>query len=179
MKKRNCLEKKWLNDVFVQYNLQLSCNQLLNKRPETDPIVLDDIDPSSEWAESHPTELDVDFDIEAMELGGVDRNANLVIEQVVGGSEPPRPSITHGIGEGSNGRASWPTRASNFVKPSIVIDAREECEESLGSNPDDVYVALVDDPISSSGEEIDEWSCWSMICTEFEFVLCTFNRLVA
>ena len=46
--KRNRLEQKWLNDlVFVQYNLRLRHNQLLNNRPDTDPIVLDDIDPTS------------------------------------------------------------------------------------------------------------------------------------
>eukprot|EP00253_Pinus_taeda_P015981 PITA_15981 len=50
MKKRNRLEQKWLNDlVFIQYNPQLRRNQLLNKIPNTDPIVLEDIDPSSDW----------------------------------------------------------------------------------------------------------------------------------
>jgi hypothetical protein len=34
---------------------------LLNKRPDTNPIVLDDIDPSSEWVEeTHSTEFDLD-----------------------------------------------------------------------------------------------------------------------
>jgi hypothetical protein len=56
MKKRNCLEQKRLNDlVFVQYNLWLRCNQLLNKRSDTYPIVLDDVDPTSDSvAETHP-----------------------------------------------------------------------------------------------------------------------------
>eukprot|EP00253_Pinus_taeda_P021403 PITA_21403 len=47
-------------------------NQLLNKRPDSDPIVLEDIDPTSDWVvESHPAEfdhdedLDLDLDIEA------------------------------------------------------------------------------------------------------------------
>ena len=35
--------------VFVQYNLRLRHNQLLNKTPETSNIVLDDFDPTSEW----------------------------------------------------------------------------------------------------------------------------------
>jgi hypothetical protein len=58
-KKRNHLEKKRLNDlVFVQYNLQLRCNQLLNKRPDSNPIVLDDVDPTSNWAvENSPTRV--------------------------------------------------------------------------------------------------------------------------
>jgi hypothetical protein len=65
-KKRNRLEQKRLNDlVFVQYNLRLRRNQLLNKRLDTDPIVLDDVDPTSDWvAETHPPEFDVDHDIE-------------------------------------------------------------------------------------------------------------------
>jgi hypothetical protein len=52
----------------VQYNLRLRRNQLLNKRPDTDPIVLDDVDPTSDWvAETHPPKFDVDHDLE-MEL---------------------------------------------------------------------------------------------------------------
>jgi hypothetical protein len=35
--------------VYVQYNLRLRHNQLLNKTPESSNIVLDDFDPSSEW----------------------------------------------------------------------------------------------------------------------------------
>ena len=70
-KKRNRLEQKRLNDlVFVQYNLRLRRNQLLNKRPDSDPIVLDDVDPNSDWVvETHPPEFDVDFDLE-VEMDG-------------------------------------------------------------------------------------------------------------
>lgn len=72
-KKRNRLDQKQLNDlVFVQYNHWLRRNQLLNKNPDSDPIVLEDIDPTSNWVvESHPAEfnpdedLDLDLDIEA------------------------------------------------------------------------------------------------------------------
>eukprot|EP00253_Pinus_taeda_P008141 PITA_08141 len=47
--KRNCLEQKRLNDMaFVQYNLRLKHNQLLNKTPETSNIVLGDFGPTSE-----------------------------------------------------------------------------------------------------------------------------------
>jgi hypothetical protein len=69
--KRNRLEQKWLNDlVFVQYNLWLRRNQLINKRPNTDPIVLDDIDPTSKWVEeSHPSEFDPDRDMDDLGLG--------------------------------------------------------------------------------------------------------------
>ena len=49
----------------MQYNLRLRRNQLMNKRPDTDPIVLDDIDPTSDWlVETQEPEFDPDFDIE-------------------------------------------------------------------------------------------------------------------
>jgi len=49
-KKRNRLEHKRLNDmVYVQYNLRLRRNQLLNRTPASGNITLDDFDPSSEW----------------------------------------------------------------------------------------------------------------------------------
>jgi hypothetical protein len=72
-KKRNRLEQKRLNDlVFVQYNLRLRCNQLLNKRLDSDPIVLDDVDPTSDWVvETHPPEFDVDYDLEVDGVGHV------------------------------------------------------------------------------------------------------------
>eukprot|EP00253_Pinus_taeda_P010821 PITA_10821 len=71
-KRRNRLDQKRLNDlVYVQYNLRLRRNQLLNKRLDSDPIALEDIDPTSDWVvESRPTEfdpdegLDLDLDIE-------------------------------------------------------------------------------------------------------------------
>eukprot|EP00253_Pinus_taeda_P004356 PITA_04356 len=83
-KKRNRLDQEQLNDlVYVQYNLRLRRNQLLNKRPDSDPIVLEDIDPTSDWVvESHPTEfdpdedLDLDLDIEASVEHDVQLNAN-------------------------------------------------------------------------------------------------------
>eukprot|EP00253_Pinus_taeda_P021773 PITA_21773 len=64
-KKRNRLDQKRLNDlVYVQYNLRLRRNHLLNKRPDSDPIVLEDIDPTSDWVgESCPAEFDPDEDL--------------------------------------------------------------------------------------------------------------------
>eukprot|EP00253_Pinus_taeda_P004410 PITA_04410 len=64
-KKRNYLEQKRLNDlVYVQYNLWLRRNQLLNKSLDTDLIVLENIDSTSDWVvESHPTKFDSDEDI--------------------------------------------------------------------------------------------------------------------
>ena len=71
MKKRNRLEQKQLNDlVFMQYNLRLRRNQMMNKTPNLDPIVLDDINPTSEWVEeTEDLVFDVDFDID-MALAG-------------------------------------------------------------------------------------------------------------
>eukprot|EP00253_Pinus_taeda_P033965 PITA_33965 len=65
-KKRNCLDQKRLNDlVYVQYNLRLKRNHLLNKRPDSDPSVLEDIDPMSDWVlESCPAEFDPDEDLD-------------------------------------------------------------------------------------------------------------------
>eukprot|EP00253_Pinus_taeda_P035034 PITA_35034 len=84
-KKRNRLDQKRLNDlVYVQYNLRLRRNHLLNKRPDSDPIVLEDIDPTSDWVmESCPAEFDpdedlgLDFDLEtSAEVQHVQLNAD-------------------------------------------------------------------------------------------------------
>ncbi|KAH9290540.1 hypothetical protein KI387_034657, partial [Taxus chinensis] len=51
-------------------NLRLRCNQLVNRIPNTDPIVLDDIDPTSKWVEeSHLTDFGLD-DLGWMALDG-------------------------------------------------------------------------------------------------------------
>eukprot|EP00253_Pinus_taeda_P023136 PITA_23136 len=80
-KKRNRLDQKRLNDlVYVQYNLRLRCNQLLNKRPDSDPIVLEDIDPTSDWVvESHPTKFasDEDMDYELQMITSLEQNVQL------------------------------------------------------------------------------------------------------
>ena len=80
-KKRNRLEQKRLNDlVFVQYNLRLRRNQLLNKRPDSDPIVLEDIDPTSDWVvESRPPEFDPDEDLDV----DIDMETSVELEHVV------------------------------------------------------------------------------------------------
>jgi hypothetical protein len=55
----------------MQYNLKLRCNQLLKKNLDRDPVMLDDIDPTSKWVEeSHPTEFDPEIEIDDLELGG-------------------------------------------------------------------------------------------------------------
>jgi len=101
MKKRNRLEQKQLNDlVYFQYNLWLRRNQLLNKRPDTDPIVLEDIDPTSYWVvESHPTEfgsdedigIDLDLQIEALAEVAAKHNVQLNADPLVPSPAPSPP----------------------------------------------------------------------------------------
>eukprot|EP00253_Pinus_taeda_P025021 PITA_25021 len=63
-------KKKWLNDlVFVQYNHRLRRNQMMNKTPDLDPIVLDDIDPTLKWVEAENPVFEANFDID-MALAG-------------------------------------------------------------------------------------------------------------
>ena len=60
----------------MQYNLRLRRNQLMNKRPDTDPIVLDDIDPTSDWlVEIQEPEFDPYFDIELDAAGDLTMEA--------------------------------------------------------------------------------------------------------
>eukprot|EP00253_Pinus_taeda_P004389 PITA_04389 len=81
-KKRNLLEQKWLNDmVFVQYNLRLRRNQLLNKTPETKNIVLDDFDPTSEWVvESQLATFDSE-DLSWLDLDPLPQDAEVDISE--------------------------------------------------------------------------------------------------
>eukprot|EP00253_Pinus_taeda_P010457 PITA_10457 len=156
-KKRNCLEQKQLNDlVFVQYNLRLRRKQMMNRRPDLDPIVLDDINPTSEWVEeTEDPVFDVDFDID-MALGGDE--ADLVA--------PSKPGLVAASSKGKQqmegiSRAARPTHVSIrstsiVIGGSITTEVADEAEASSNSEPDDVYVAPVDDPMSSSGDEFDD-----------------------
>jgi len=102
-KKRNRLEQKRLNDlVYVQYNLRLRRNQLLNKRPDSDPIVLEDIDPTSDWVvESCPPKFDID--------GGID--FDLVMEDTMLNVDPlvANPVPSHPVA-GAGTSSSQPRR---------------------------------------------------------------------
>lgn len=56
---------------------------------------------------------------------------------------------------------------SSFVAATTTTKVAKEFEESWDFEPNDVYIAHVDDPMSSSGDEFDydeQWSCWSLIC---------------
>eukprot|EP00253_Pinus_taeda_P001449 PITA_01449 len=115
-KKRNHLEQKWLNDlVFVQYNLRLRGNQIMNKTLDLDPIVLDDIDPTSEWVEeTEDPVFDADFDID-MGLAGDEAD-------FVAASEPGSVAASKKGKEPMEGtsRAGRQTRAS-IRSTSIII----------------------------------------------------------
>jgi hypothetical protein len=102
-KKKNCLEQKQLNDlVFVQYNLRLRHNQLLNKRLDSDPIVLDDVDSTSDWvAKTHPPKFDVDDDLEAELAGQVQMDADPLL-----GPRGPIPVLDMAGPSGTAGRRS-------------------------------------------------------------------------
>ena len=100
-KKRNRLDQKRLNDlVYVQYNLRLRRNHLLNKRPDSDPIVLEDIDPTSDWVvESHPavfaSDEDINYDLQTIASleHNVQLNADLDPLVPVSASRPASPPV--------------------------------------------------------------------------------------
>eukprot|EP00253_Pinus_taeda_P027500 PITA_27500 len=103
-KKRNRLDQKRLNDlVYVQYNLRLRRNHLLNKRPDSDPIVLEDIDPTSDWVvESCPAKFDPDEDL-GLDL---DLETSAEVEHVQLNADPPssvsQPARTPVVGASSS-----------------------------------------------------------------------------
>eukprot|EP00253_Pinus_taeda_P023859 PITA_23859 len=155
-KKRNRLEQKRLNDlVFVQYNHQLRRNQMMRKSPDLDPIVLDDIDPTPEWVEeTEDPVFEVDFDID-IALAGDEAD-------YVAASEPGSVAASRKGKEPMEGtsRAGRQTRASirsiSNVIGGIDTEVADQAEASSDSEPDDVYVAPNDDPVSSSGDELDD-----------------------
>ena len=44
---------------------------------------------------------------------------------------------------------------SSFAAAATTTEVAEEFEQSSDSEPDDVYIARVEDPMSSSGDEFD------------------------
>jgi hypothetical protein len=63
----------------------------LNKRPNANPILLDDIDPTSKWVEeTHLVEFDHDYDID--DLGWID----LSLDPPVGVGASVKPCIAQG-----------------------------------------------------------------------------------
>jgi hypothetical protein len=130
---------------------------LLNKRHDTYPIVLDDIDPTSEWVEeSHPLEFYLDKDMDDLGLG---------LDSVPLGEaeESKAPSMTH---ENTScvtqqTHAAKVTRAFDSITNSAIAveDVPKDNEEPEDSKSKDDFVAGIavdDDPIPSSGDEFDD-----------------------
>jgi hypothetical protein len=81
-----------------------------------------------------------------LELGGISLDSN-----PLGGARVSKaPSMAHA----STSCACRPTRA--FVGTTIVATVADAHEESEDSEPKDDFVAPTDDPISSSGDELDD-----------------------
>eukprot|EP00253_Pinus_taeda_P035111 PITA_35111 len=72
-------------------------NQLLNKSPDSDPIVLEDIDPTSDWVvDTHPTEFDSDedLDLDLQMEASLEQNVQLNADPLVPASgSAPSPSV--------------------------------------------------------------------------------------
>lgn len=86
---------------------------------------------------------------------GVDPNINIIVplepELVVESSKGKQPM------EGTS-HATQPTCASIrsiFIATGATFEVADEAEASSDFDPNDVYVALVDDTMSSSGDEFD------------------------
>eukprot|EP00253_Pinus_taeda_P023961 PITA_23961 len=159
-KKRNHLEQKQLNDlVFVQYNLRLRRNQkMMSKTPNLDPIVLDNIDPTSEWVEeTEDPVFEVDFD-NNMALAGDE--ADYVAASKPGSVAASRKGKERMEGTSRVGRQTRASiRSTSIVIGGIDIEVVDQAEASSDSEPDDVYVSPNDDPVASSGDELDDLSC--------------------
>ena len=127
----------------------------MSKSPDLDPIVLDDIDPTSEWVEETKDHVfDVDFDID-MALARDEAD-------LVAASEPRSVAASRKGKEPMEGtsRAGRQTRASirstSIVIGGIDTEVADQAKASSDSELDDVYVAPDDDPVSSSGDELDD-----------------------
>ena len=133
----------------------------MNKTPDLDPIVLDDIDPTSEWVEeTEDPVFEADFDFDAA-LAGDELEADLVAPSdgdpgLVAASRKGKQPM-----EGTS-HAARGTRAS-IRSTSIVIGGsgievvdEPETEASSYSDPNDVYAAPDVDRVSSSGDKFDD-----------------------
>ena len=166
-KKRNRLDQKRLNDlVFVQYNLRLRRNHLLNKRPDSDPIVLEDIDPTSDWVvESRPPEFDPYEDLDELE-----HVVQLQLVQLNADPNPPasvsQPARTPVVGASSaqprqkRSRICTLSQLASAAQPSgtgttstVAVGDDDDEEEPWGplSDSDDDDPEIGRDDLGSSG----------------------------
>eukprot|EP00253_Pinus_taeda_P010623 PITA_10623 len=155
-KKRNRLEQKQLNDlVFVQYNVRLRRNQMMSKILDLDPIVLDDIDPTSEWVEEiEDPVFEVDFDIDMALVGD---EADYVAASEPGSIVASRKGKEPMEGTSRAGRQTRASiRSTYIIIGGIDTEVADQAEASSNSEPDDVYVSPDDDLVASSGDELDD-----------------------
>lgn len=172
-KKRNRLDQKRLNDlVYVQYNLRLRRNQLMNKRPDSDPIVLEDIDPTSDWVvESCPPEFDADEDLDDHEVqlqlqpvqldadpnppASVSQPARTLVEAEGASSAQPRQKRSRISTLSQLASAAQPTSGTGTTTTSTVAvgDDDDDEEEPWGplSDSDDDDPEIGRDDLGSSG----------------------------
>ena len=129
--------------------------QMMSKTPDLDPIVLDDIDPTSEWVEeTEEPVFEADFDID-MALAGDD--ADYVVASKLGSVAASRKGKEPMEGTSHAGRQTRASiRSTSIVIGGIDTEVADQAKASSNSEPDDVYVALDDDPMSGSGDELDD-----------------------
>eukprot|EP00253_Pinus_taeda_P034661 PITA_34661 len=165
-KKRNRLDQKRLNDlVYVQYNLRLRHNQLLNKRPDSDPIVLEDIDPTSNWVvESNPAEfdsdedLDLDLQVEASLEHNVQLNADPDPLVPASGPAPSPPIVGASSAQPFQKHISHLSQLATAAQPAsatastVAVGDDEEEEPWAGLSDYDPEVELDDLGSSSSSK---------------------------
>ena len=128
---------------------------MIRKTPDLDPIVLDDIDPTLEWVEeTEEPVFEADFDID-MALAGDE--ADYVAASEPGSIAASRKGKEPMEGTSRAGRQTCASiRSTYIVIDGIDIEVAYQAEASSDSEPDDVYVAPDDDPVSSSGDELDD-----------------------
>ena len=129
--------------------------QMMSKTPNPDPIVLDDIDPTSKWVEeTEDPVFEDDFDID-MALAG--DGADYVAASEPGSVAASRKGKEPMEGTSHAGRQTRASiRSTSIVIGGIDTEVANQAKASSNSEPDDVYVAPDDDPVSSSGDGLDD-----------------------
>ena len=131
----------------------------MSKTPVLDPIVLDDIDLTSEWVEETEDPLfEADFDFDAA-LAGDEFEADLVAPSdgdlgLVAASRKGKEPMEGTSHAGRQPRAS--IRSTSIVIGGSGIEVADEAEASSDSNLDDVYATPDDDLVSRGGDEFDD-----------------------
>ena len=111
--------------VYVQYNLRLRRNQLLRKTPGSQTIVLEDVDPSSDWVvESQPAAFDNE-DLSWLDLDPLPQ------QQVVGvdvGHVPSRPGESSQVAQ---------AQAPHIEDQDVDDGSKSKSKASDESDPED------------------------------------------